>query len=145
MVGDLRDKTVGMLGLAFKANTDDVRNSPALALLREIRAEGGRVRAYDPKAASNAQFLEPAVEYTDSPYLCAESCEALVIGTEWPEFRELDLRRLKALMRGRALLDCRNIIDPQKAKEAGLIYQGVGRGRTSPPRMAAADPRVLSS
>lgn len=145
MVGDLRSKTVGILGLAFKAHTDDVRHSPALALLREIRAEGARVRAYDPKAASNAQSLEPAVEYTDSPYLCAESCDALVIGTEWPEFRELDLMRLKAAMRGRVLLDCRNIIDPHKAQEAGLIYKGVGRGRTTSPRMAMAEPRVVLS
>ena len=128
MVGSLRGANIGLLGLAFKADTDDVRHSPALALLREILAAGAHVRAYDPKAIDNARREAPEAEYVDDPYRCADGCDALVIGTEWPEFGQLDLNRLKEMMHGDVVMDTRNVMDPAMAKEAGLVYKGVGKG-----------------
>ena len=128
MLGRLQGTTIAILGLSFKAHTDDVRHSPALALIEEALARGAQVKAYDPKANRNAQHLLPQIEYLGDPYQCAEGCDAVVIATEWPEFGELDLAHLKAVMRGSVLLDGRNIIDPERAREAGLLYRGVGRG-----------------
>ena len=127
MMGTLQGTTIALLGLSFKAQTDDVRNSPALAMLRQIRSEGARVKAYDPKANASARRLVPEVEYAADPYQCAKGCDAVVIGTEWPEFGAMDLRRMKEAMRGSVLLDGRNVIDPESARKAGFMYRGVGR------------------
>lgn len=134
MLGSLRGARIAILGLAFKANTSDARNSPAVALLETLWAEGAQIKAYDPKAMANARRLAPYAEYADDPYQCAEGCDAVVVATEWPEFAGLDLRRLRNGMRGSVMLDARNMVDPGKAEEVGLVYQGVGRGNPVSPR-----------
>ncbi|MGD1995838.1 MAG: UDP-glucose/GDP-mannose dehydrogenase family protein [Anaerolineae bacterium] len=128
MLGDLKDKTVGLLGLAFKPNTDDMREAPSATVARYLISEGAQVRAYDPVAAENAKRALPEVELTPDPYALAEGCDALVVVTEWNEFKHLDLARVRKLMRHPILVDGRNIYDPATAQELGFTYRGVGRG-----------------
>ncbi len=125
----LTDRTVALLGLSFKPNTDDMREAPALDIARQLVRESARVRAYDPVAMNVARDLLPAeVEMVDSPYAAAEGADAVVLVTEWNEFRHLDMRRIKASMKDDVLLDGRNIWDPQAMQELGFHYLGVGRG-----------------
>ncbi len=121
--------TVGVLGLAFKPNTDDVREAPALEIIRQLRQRGARVQAYDPAAMDQAARALPDVDYRADAYLAAENADALVLVTEWNQFRNLDLGRLKGLMRRPLLLDLRNVYEPDKARAFGFEYHGVGRGR----------------
>jgi UDPglucose 6-dehydrogenase len=138
MLGGLQGTRIAILGLAFKADTGDARNSPAVALLETLRAGGAQIKAYDPKAMANARRIAPYAEYAEDAYQCAQGCDAVVVATEWPEFAELDLRRLRAGMRGSVMLDTRHMVDPNLAQEAGLSYQGVGRGQRT-----SAQPLVL--
>lgn len=125
----LADRTVALLGLSFKPNTDDMREAPALDIARQLVRESARVRVYDPVAMNVARDLLPAeVEMADSPYAAAEGADAVVLITEWNEFRHLDMRRIKASMKDDVLLDGRNIWDPQAMQELGFHYLGVGRG-----------------
>ncbi len=126
--GTLRDKVVGLLGLAFKPNTDDMREAPSVDLYHMIVNEGGIVRGYDPVAMENARLLLPEMELADTPYTLAEGADALVVVTEWNEFKHLDLKRIKSLMRGNVLIDGRNIYDPAYMRELGFEYRGMGRG-----------------
>jgi UDPglucose 6-dehydrogenase len=128
VLGSLRGKTVGLLGLAFKPNTDDMREAPAVHVAHMLRTAGAHVRAYDPVAMSVAARAVPEVELSQDPYTLAEGCDALVVLTEWNEFKNLDLVRIRNLMNQPVLIDGRNIYDPVMMKELGFHYRGVGRG-----------------
>jgi len=128
MVGDLSGKVVGLLGLSFKPNTDDMRDAPAVTLADSLLAKGAVVRAYDPVAMKVADPLLPSVEMFDDPYSMAEGCHALMVVTDWNEFKQLDLKRVKDLMVEPVMFDGRNIYDPEFMTGLGFIYRGVGRG-----------------
>jgi UDPglucose 6-dehydrogenase len=123
----LRGKRIGLLGLAFKPHTDDVREAPALALARRLLAEGAEVRGYDPQAAAKAAQALPALSLCPDPYALATQAEALVLCTEWPEFTTLDWARLKSLMVRPLLLDGRNALDRERLLALGFEYLGIGR------------------
>jgi UDPglucose 6-dehydrogenase len=138
LLGGLDGKVVGMLGLAFKPGTDDVRESPALALVRRLLHDGARVQAHDPVAASNAALeLTGGVHFVDSPYDAAAGADAVVIATAWNEYAEIDLMKLRSRMRGDVLFDARDVYDPREVGEAGFTYAGIGRHAPAPARAAA--------
>ncbi len=124
----LGEKRVGMLGLAFKPNTDDLREAPSLDIARQIIREGGEVQAYDPVARPQNCEKVPELKLVDDAYEAAKDADALILVTEWNEFRQLDMNRIRKLMRGDVLLDGRNIWSPEKMREYGFRYFGVGRG-----------------
>ncbi len=126
--GDLRGRVIGMLGLAFKPNTDDMRDAPSIDIANALIALGAEVRAYDPVAMENAASLLPAVEMFSDPYSMAEGCDALVVNTEWNEFKQLNRRQLRERMKQPVIFDGRNIYDPDEMRELGFKYRGVGRG-----------------
>jgi len=125
---DLNDKLIGLLGLAFKPNTDDMRDAPALEIARRLQIAGAKVRAYDPVAMGVAAKMMPNVSLAEDAYELATGCDALVVITEWNEFKHLDLRRIKQVMRGNVLVDGRNLYEPRIMHEYGFVYRGVGRG-----------------
>jgi UDPglucose 6-dehydrogenase len=125
---NLKGKTIGMLGLSFKPNTDDMRDAPSLTIANLLLKGGAAVKAFDPIAMEEAAELLPEVQMADNPYSLAEGCDLLMITTEWNEFRQLDLRRIKDAMNSPRLFDGRNIYDPQKLTKLGFLYRGVGRG-----------------
>ncbi|HEU4365399.1 MAG TPA: UDP binding domain-containing protein, partial [Candidatus Krumholzibacteria bacterium] len=128
--GDLRGKTVGLLGLAFKPNTDDLREAPAIRLVHDLLAKGARVRVFDPVAMENfRRAVKSPVEYGKNAYDTAAGCDALVLVTEWNEFRELDFPRLGEVMRGNVFLDCRNVYSRERVEGQGFVYESFGRGR----------------
>ena len=127
--GDLRGKRVGVLGLAFKPNTDDMREAPSIPLINLLVERGAEVSAFDPVAREQAEKVFDAIEFADDAYAAAAGADALVIVTEWDEFRALDLDKIAASLRGRILVDLRNVYDRDEAEEAGLAYFGIGRGR----------------
>jgi UDPglucose 6-dehydrogenase len=130
-LGDPKGKTVGVLGLSFKPETDDVREAVPLDVIRAMVAEGATVRAFDPVANENAKLeLGDVFEACGSPDEVAEGADALVIATEWNVFRRLDLKAIHAMMRTPILVDCKNIYDPPEMKELGFVHIGVGRGRS---------------
>ncbi len=124
----LEGKTIGVLGLSFKANTDDIRDSQPIDIIRMIQAEGGTVKAYDPVAMPNAAQVLYNVKLCNDPYEVAEGSDALILATEWNEFRNLDLLRIKQLMKQPVIVDARNLYEPRKMRELGFVYRGVGRG-----------------
>jgi UDPglucose 6-dehydrogenase len=126
--GSLDGMTVGVLGLAFKPNTDDVREAPSLDIIRELRRRGARVQAYDPAAMEQARRVLPDVDYRTDAYSATEGADVLVLITEWNQFRNLDLERIKTLVRRPILLDLRNVYEPERVKALGFEYHGVGRG-----------------
>lgn len=128
VLGELEGKTIGLLGLAFKPNTDDMREAPSITVTQMLRAAGASVRGYDPVASEVAAKLAPEVELVDDPYDLAEGCDALIVVTEWNEFKHLDLDRIRKLMNQPVFIDGRNIYDPARMKELGFYYRGVGRG-----------------
>lgn len=123
----LHDRVVGLLGLAFKPNTDDLREAPSLDIARVLLAAGAAVRAYDPAAMERARAIVPDLEYQTSAYEVADGADAIVVVTEWNEFRHLDLMRIKASMRRPIVVDGRNIYDPAVMREIGFTYRGIGR------------------
>jgi len=127
--GDVTGKTVTLLGLAFKPNTDDMRYAASVVLAEGLNRLGASVRGFDPVAMDNARAIVPFVEFTDDAYSAAEGADVLVLVTEWNEFRQLDIERLKSVMPGRAVVDCRNIYQPADFEKHGFTYEGVGRGR----------------
>ena len=127
-LGSLRGKTVGLLGLAFKPNTDDMREAPSAHIARMLQTAGARVRAYDPVAMRAAARVVPGVELAENVYALVEGCDALIVVTEWNEFKNLDLARIRESMKQPVLIDGRNIYDPTVMKELGFYYRGVGRG-----------------
>jgi len=133
MGGDLSGKRIGVLGLAFKPNTDDMREAPSISLINGLIERGADVCAFDPVARHQAEQVLDGVEFGASAEEVAKDADALVIVTEWDEFRALDLDRIAASLRGKVLVDLRNVYDPAEAREAGLAYHGIGRGRTGGP------------
>ncbi|WP_341633633.1 UDP-glucose dehydrogenase family protein [Sphingomonas agri] len=131
MGGSLEGRRVGVLGLAFKPNTDDMREAPSIPLVQGLVKLGAQVRAFDPVAREQAEKVLKGIEFADDAYAAAEGADVLVIVTEWDEFRALDLDRIAASLKGKVLVDLRNVYDRQEAEEAGLVYYGVGRGRPS--------------
>jgi UDPglucose 6-dehydrogenase len=129
--GSLAGKTIAVLGLTFKPNTDDMREAPSLVIVPALAARGARVRAYDPHGMAEARKLIPQLETCDDPYACMAGADAMVILTEWDEFRALDLERVRRTLRSPVVVDLRNIYKPADMAENGLTYVSVGRG--SPP------------
>ncbi|MCH2594026.1 MAG: UDP-glucose/GDP-mannose dehydrogenase family protein, partial [Pedosphaera sp.] len=125
----LKDKTIGVLGLAFKQNTDDVRMSPAIEVCQRLLKEGATLRVHDPKAMEKARDLLPAkgVTYVDDMDSVAEGCDALVVATEWPEFKELNLAKARDAMTAPLLFDGRNLFDPAQMEQIGFTYKSIGR------------------
>lgn len=122
-----KEKTIGVLGLAFKQNTDDVRQSPAIELCRRLLAEGASLRVYDPQAMDKAKSILKGVTYVDSMNEVAVGCDALVIATEWPEFKKLDLERARKELTHPIVFDGRNLFDPQELEKMGFVYRSIGR------------------
>ena len=127
--GSVKDKRIGVLGLAFKPNTDDMREAPSIPLIEGLQAKGASVVAFDPVAREQAEAVFKGVEFASNAESAAVGADALVIVTEWDEFRALELDKVAASMRGKVLVDLRNVYDRDEAEEAGLVYHGVGRGR----------------
>jgi UDPglucose 6-dehydrogenase len=126
-VGDLRGKTIGILGLSFKPNTNDIRESSSVVIIKDLLAMGVKVKAFDPVAMDEAKAALPEVEYGRDPYDVAKGSDALVLVTEWNQFRRLDLQRIKALLKTPIFIDLRNVYDPDQMKRLGFSYCGVGR------------------
>jgi len=131
--GSVSGKRIGVLGLAFKPNTDDMREAPSIPLIEALVERGAAVSSFDPVAREQAEKIFSGIEFASDAYAAAEGADALVIVTEWDEFRALDLERIAESLRGKVLVDLRNVYDRSEAEEAGLTYYGVGRGRTGPP------------
>ncbi|MDD5155433.1 MAG: UDP-glucose/GDP-mannose dehydrogenase family protein [Candidatus Omnitrophica bacterium] len=123
----LKDKTIGVLGLSFKPNTDDIRSAPSLDLIRILQQEGSRVRAYDPCAMGKARQVLKGVRFCRDPYEACRGSDCLLIVSEWDEFKELDFNRVKKLLKRPLVFDGRNIYEPQKLEKLGFRYVGIGR------------------
>ncbi len=128
LLGGLSGKTVGLMGLAFKPNTDDMRDAPSISIARMLQSEGATVRGYDPVAKDLARHVMPGVSFAKDAYELAEGCDALVVVTDWNEFKNLDMARIKAAMKRPILVDGRNIYDPAQMHQMGFIYRAFGRG-----------------
>lgn len=126
-LGSLNNKTLGVLGLSFKPNTDDMRKAPSVSIIQALVKEGAAVRAFDPVAMENAKKLLPDLVYCQDTYEAAQNCDALVFMTEWNQFRSLDLDRIKLNMKSPTIIDLRNIYEPHKMLEKGFDYTCVGR------------------
>jgi UDPglucose 6-dehydrogenase len=126
-LGSLRGQVVGMLGLAFKPDTDDMREAPSIEIAQALLRKGAVVRAYDPAATEKARAIMPDVEYRRNAQGAARGADAIVVVTEWNEFKQLDLLRLKRLMRRPVVVDGRNIYDPDEMRRLGFVYRGIGR------------------
>jgi len=127
VLGGLRGQVIGLLGLSFKPNTDDVRDAPSIDVIENLLQKGAEVRAYDPQAMPVLQAQMNSIKYCRDPYAVATGADALLVVTEWDEFRNLDLDRLKSLMRRPVIVDGRNIFDPKTMRDRGFVYRGVGR------------------
>ncbi len=128
LLGTFRGKIIGFLGLSFKPNTDDMRDAPSIEIIHMLQHEGAQIRAYDPVAMENAKSILHNVEYCDTPYAVAQDADALVLVTEWNEFKHLDMARVVASMRQPVLFDGRNIYEPEKMCALGFTYRAIGRG-----------------
>lgn len=126
--GDVRGKTIAVLGLTFKPNTDDMRDAPSIPLITAILDRGAKVKAFDPVGQDQARKVLPDVEFCETPYQAAEGADALVIVTEWEQFRALDFKRLKKIMATPAVVDLRNIYRGDDLEKEGFAYEGVGKG-----------------
>jgi UDPglucose 6-dehydrogenase len=124
---DVRNKTIGILGLTFKPNTDDIRDAPAIAIVTALLDAGAKITAYDPHGMDHFRHLFPDITYANDAYQCANGAHALVITTEWEAFRALDLKRVRSLMASPALIDFRNIYRPEDAARHGFNYESIGR------------------
>ncbi len=125
--GNIRGKIVGILGLSFKPDTDDMRDAPSLIVIDALQKAGAKIKAYDPVAMENAKHIVKGITFCTNSYQVAEKAELLIVMTEWNEFRQLDLKKIKHTMNNPLLIDARNIYDPKKMGELGFIYQGIGR------------------
>ena len=125
--GSLTGKKVGLLGLAFKPNTDDMRDAPSLDIVAALTSAGAKVHGYDPEAMEQAKAMMTEIAYEDDPYDCARDADVLVIVTEWDAFRALDFTRIKDLMKAPVVVDLRNIYRPQDMKRRGFVYTSIGR------------------
>ncbi len=124
---NLNGKTIGILGLSFKPDTDDIREAPSIDIIRQLQQEGARIKAYDPQAMESVRQITEDVELCQDPYQVAEGSDALIIVTEWDEFKELDLSRIKELLNQPVIIDGRNIFEPTEMEKLGFMYKGIGR------------------
>jgi UDPglucose 6-dehydrogenase len=129
--GSVRDKSVAILGVTFKPNTDDMRDAPSLLIVPMLQERGATVRAYDPQGRKHGEALLPGVVWCESALEAASGADVLVVVTEWNEFRALDLKQAKKAMRGDVLVDLRNVFPPDLAGQAGFRFLGIGRGRAN--------------
>jgi UDPglucose 6-dehydrogenase len=127
MGGDVRGKRVAILGLTFKPNTDDMRDAPSIAVIQGLQDQGASIAAYDPEGVEQARLVLSAIDYASNPYACMEGADALVIVTEWEQFRALDMRRIKELLRQPLIIDLRNVYAPDEVRRHGLEYVSIGR------------------
>ncbi|PIS38562.1 MAG: UDP-glucose 6-dehydrogenase [Nitrospirae bacterium CG08_land_8_20_14_0_20_52_24] len=127
-VGELKGKTIGILGLAFKPNTDDMRDAPSLVIIEGLQKKGAGVKVFDPESMEGAKKMLKNVEYCENAYDAAQGSDALIFITEWNQFRMLDMEKIKALLRSPVVVDLRNIYDPQYMRKLGFIYSCIGRG-----------------
>ena len=125
--GTVRGKTIAVLGLTFKPNTDDMREAPSIAIVTALQDLGAKVRAYDPAGMEQARGVLDDVTYCDTPYTCAEGADALVLITEWEQFRALDLARMKKLLAQPIVIDLRNIYSAEDMAKQGFVYRSIGR------------------
>ena len=130
MGGEVRGRTIGVLGLTFKPNTDDMRDSPAISVIQTLQDAGARIRAADPEGVEQARLVLNDVDFLDDPYAVADGADALVIVTEWDAFRALNLSRIAGLLKTPVLVDLRNIYPPEDVAAAGLHYHGVGKQKS---------------
>jgi len=129
VVGDLHGKTIALLGLAFKPNTDDMRDAPSVDIAHMLLSKGARVKGYDPVAMNVAARVLPAsVQLTANAYECARDADAVIIVTEWNEFKQLDLAQLRQVMKQPVIIDARNIYEPAQVKATDFTYRCFGRG-----------------
>ena len=127
-IGALKGKLIGVLGLSSRHGTDDIRGSVPLNFIRVLLRSGAKIKAYDPMAQENAKVIMGShVEFLNTPYDVAKNVDALCVVTEWQEFRKLDLKKIKKLMKGNVLLDSKNIYTPEKVKKLGFTYLSTGR------------------
>ncbi len=126
-LGNLKGKTIAILGLAFKQNTDDIRKSPSIDIIKLLLKEGAKIKCFDPLAMENARKILPNLIYCKDEYETAQGSDALVIATEWNQFRNLDLLKIKKLLKDPILIDLRNLYEPAALKSLSFIYEGVGR------------------
>jgi len=128
MVWNIEGKTISVLGLSFKPDTDDIRNAPAFRLISMLQSEGARIKVYDPKCMEKSRkVLSKATVFCKNAYAAVDGSDCMIVATEWSEFKELDLKRIKNMMRQAVIVDGRNIYDPQKTKKLGFKYVGIGR------------------
>ena len=125
---DLKNKTIAVWGLSFKPNTDDMREAPSIVLIENLIAEGAKIKAYDPEATQEARkIFKDKIVYADKTYEALEGADALVIVTEWNEFRRPNFERMKTAMKSHIIFDGRNLFEPSKMAELGFEYEGIGR------------------
>jgi UDPglucose 6-dehydrogenase len=125
-VGGFSGKSIGVLGLAFKPNTDDIRDAQSLQVIERVLSQGGTVQAFDPVAADNVKKVFPDIEYCNSPFEAAEQTDAVIVVTEWNELRQMDLGKLKNVMKGDVLFDGRRIYEASKMRALGFDYHTIG-------------------
>jgi UDPglucose 6-dehydrogenase len=126
--GSVKNRTIALLGLAFKPNTDDMREAPSIAIAQVLKDGGAKIRAYDPKAMDNAKGVLEDIEYASSVYACLDQADAMVLITEWDMFRALDIAKVKRLLNQPIIVDLRNVYRPHEMEQAGITYVSIGRG-----------------
>jgi UDPglucose 6-dehydrogenase len=131
VVGNLRGKTLAVWGLSFKPNTDDMRDAPSLKVIPALRAKGAKLRLYDPVCMEKSKALFKNVKFCRTPYEAAQGADAIVLLTEWNEFKQIDFQKLKATVKQPVIVDGRNMYEPQEMAEKGFIYHGIGRGEVT--------------
>ena len=125
--GSIKGKTIAILGITFKPNTDDIRDAPSLEIIPTLQKEGANIKAYDPEGMIEGKHVLTDVNWCENAYEAMEGAHAVAILTEWNEFRGLDVKRMKALLREPTIIDLRNIYDPAKMQEIGFNYTSIGR------------------
>ncbi|MFH1127795.1 MAG: UDP-glucose/GDP-mannose dehydrogenase family protein [Candidatus Omnitrophota bacterium] len=125
----IKDKTIGILGLSFKPDTDDIRNAPSLDIIRVLKSEGAKLKVYDPSSMPKAKEILSEIKFCRDSYEVCRDSDCLLIVTEWDEFKELDFSKVKKLLKRPLIIDGRNIYDPSAMKKKGFIYEGIGRGK----------------
>jgi UDPglucose 6-dehydrogenase len=124
---DIKGSTIAVWGISFKPKTDDIREAPSLKIIEELQNMGARIHACDPVAIENAKKVLNNVEFFENPYESIRDCDALIVATEWNEFRNLDMRAVKILLKKPIIIDGRNIYDPKEMRDLGFEYEGIGR------------------
>lgn len=130
-IGSLKGKTLAVWGLSFKPNTDDLREAPSLSILPALTSAGARLRVYDPVSMPKARTMFRKAKFCRNPYEAAQGADAILILTEWNEFKQVDFQKLKSIVKQPLLVDGRNMYDPREMAEKGFVYHGIGRGENS--------------